>query len=400
VKVAFAPSFPVLPGRETRLSKVARIHDPSALGAFASVADAVSGEGLAIAVKENIAVAGLPRRAGSPLRSAQPCDADAPVVANLRAAGCAIVGTTSMHELALGVSGDNTHFGNVLNPLDWSRIAGGSSSGSAVAVAAGMCDAALGTDTGGSVRLPAALCGVVGFKPRRDTLSRDGVVRLSGSLDTVGVIAPDVKTAAEVTALAAGPPLSPPAPPAAETPRLGVPLGWLAEVDLEVLHPFLEATAGPVEVEFGPRAELADQAGTISLYEAAIALREFGGERSGVGPDVAELLARGAAISPSEYAAARDGAAAAREALAAALATVDALVVPSVPCVAPRRGSEAAAARARLTGWLRPFNLTDTPALTLPLPTPGLPAGIQVVAADESKTLAVAAALERRLTPN
>jgi Asp-tRNA(Asn)/Glu-tRNA(Gln) amidotransferase A subunit family amidase len=366
---------------------------PAALDPFVARDREAAGDGPSVAVKENIAVAGLPRRAGSPLLPSGPCEDDATVVAALRAAGCRILGTTAMHELALGVTGDNSHFGAVPNPAAPDRIAGGSSSGSAAAVAAGLSEAALGTDTGGSVRLPAALCGVVGLKPRREELSRTGVLTLSRSLDAVGVLGRDVATVTEVTGLAAGTDLS--SPPHAE-PRLGMPEDWLEGVDGDVLEPFLALAATASPVRLPERRQLAEWAGTISLFEAA---RAFPGFLSGeeVGRDVASLLRRGAAIPEARYEAARRGGEAARRELAEALAPLDALLVPTVPCVAPLRGETPDDLRARLTGWTRPFNLTDSPALSLPLAKSGPPAAIQVVGADTRTVLAVAAALERRM---
>lgn len=371
-----------------------RIRAGADLGAFASLDEGASGAP-AIAIKENIAVAGLPRRGGSRATDDSPSRADAAVVAALRAAGCAILGTTSMHELALGVSGDNPHFGAVVNPRGADRIAGGSSSGSAAAVAAGLCDAALGTDTGGSVRLPAALCGVVGLKPRRGELSRDGVIAVSPTLDAVGVLATDVDMAGRVFALAGG--AETPAPDLDRGIRLALPPAWLAGVEPEVLDPFLGAVAGAREVELSDRRLLAGWAGTISLFEVSRSLEGLSGDPR-LGADVAELLARGDAIATADYDRALAGRSQARCELALILASVDALVIPTVPEVAPRRGSPAAVDRDRLTGWTRPFNLTDSAAVSLPLLKPGLPAGIQVVAERTSQALAVARELERRLS--
>jgi amidase len=367
------------------------------LGAFsARAADPGSGRPT-IAVKENIAVRGLPRRAGSRATEAVPGAADAAVVANLRAAGCAILGTTSMHELALGVVGDNTHFGPVTNPRAPGRIVGGSSSGSAAAVAAGLCDAALGTDTGGSVRLPAALCGVVGLKPRAGELSRDGVLAVSPTLDAVGVLAADVATAVRVLALGAGAEPVPPTPPV--EPRLAVAANWLTGVTPEVAEPFAAAIPGAEETSLPEREPLAAAAGTVSLYEAS---RELSGLRTDprLGADVAALLARGAEIADVAYDEALLAGRRARAELAAIFREFDAVLVPTVPCVAPRRGSAEAADRSRLTGHARPFNLTDSAVVTLPLPSAGLPAGVQVLAADSRRALAVAAALELRFNPN
>src|SRR5581483_10509754 len=121
---------------------------------------------------------------------------DAPVVRRVREHGAVVVGKTNLHEFAYGVTSVNPHYGAVLNPHDTERVAGGSSGGSAVAVATGMCDWALGSDTGGSIRIPAAFCGVVGLKPTIGTIDTETVVPLSRTLDTLGPLAPDVATAA------------------------------------------------------------------------------------------------------------------------------------------------------------------------------------------------------------
>ena len=151
-----------------------RIHELRAINAFVFVDPSASGKaGLVVAVKDNIDVRGMPTTAGGRHLSTEARQRDAKCVRRLRAAGCAIVGKTNLYEYAMGGTSENPHYGNVLNPRHPDRDAGGSSSGSAAAVAAGMCDAALGTDTLGSVRLPAAFCGVVGYKPPRHAMHVD-----------------------------------------------------------------------------------------------------------------------------------------------------------------------------------------------------------------------------------
>ena len=165
---------------------------------FTRLADAVPTaapgflSGMPVAIKDLMSVQGYPLSHGSGLL-AQLQTADAEVVARIRRAGGAIVGITNLHELAYGITSDNPHFGRVVNPVAPSRIAGGSSGGSAAAVAAGMVSAAVGTDTAGSIRVPAACCGVVGFKPGYDVLPRAGVADLAPTLDHVGPIADTVE---------------------------------------------------------------------------------------------------------------------------------------------------------------------------------------------------------------
>ncbi|HZU16135.1 MAG TPA: amidase, partial [Candidatus Dormibacteraeota bacterium] len=172
-----------------------RIRHRSDLNAFISLTDE-DGRGPVVAVKDLVDVRGTVTTAGSRLLPQVPADRDAPVIARMRQAGCVVIGKANLHEWAFGLTSENPHYGPVRNPLDPSRVAGGSSGGSAAAVAAGMCDWALGTDTGGSIRVPAALCGVVGFKPTLGTVDTEGVVPLSRTLDTLGPLAPDVRSAA------------------------------------------------------------------------------------------------------------------------------------------------------------------------------------------------------------
>src|SRR5262245_49304173 len=154
----------------------------------------VSGSGVRLAVKDLIDVAGVPTTAGSRAvaLSAGPAARDAPCLGGARAAGARIVGKANLDELAFGASGVNEHFGTPVNPLDPGRVPGGSSSGSAVAVADGEADLAYGSDTGGSIRVPAAFCGIAGLKTTHGRVPLDGVWPLAPSLDTIGPMAPDV----------------------------------------------------------------------------------------------------------------------------------------------------------------------------------------------------------------
>ena len=192
--------------------------------------------GVPIAVKDLIDVEGVRTTCGSQTQADFVAGADATCVRRLRQAGAVVVGKTNLNEFALGATGQNPHYGDTNNPWDRRRISGGSSGGSAAAVASGTCAAALGTDTGGSVRIPAALCGVVGFKPTYGRISLHGVALLAWSLDHVGVLARGVEDAALVLNELCGPdPADPscldvPAPDftaglrrGAETMTIGVP---------------------------------------------------------------------------------------------------------------------------------------------------------------------------------
>src|SRR5258706_1490268 len=168
---------------------------PLKLAGLISVSDE-GGAGRVVAVKDLVDVAGMVTTAGGIILPNEPAERDAPVVERIRREGCVIVGKTNLHEFAFGVTSVNPHYGAVLNPHDQSRVAGGSSGGSAVAVAAGMCDWAIGSDTGGSIRIPASLCGIVGFKPALGTVDLTGVIPLRSSPDTHCPLAPDVAPAA------------------------------------------------------------------------------------------------------------------------------------------------------------------------------------------------------------
>src|SRR5665213_1530661 len=160
-----------------------RILEHAELNAFISVSSE-DGEGTVVAVKDLVDVAGMVTTGGGVILPREPASKDAPVITRLRREGCVVIGKANLHEFAYGVTSENPHYGAVRNPHDLNRVAGGSSGGSAVAVAAGMCDWAVGSDTGGSIRIPASFCGVVGFKPALGSIDTAGVIPLSRSLDT------------------------------------------------------------------------------------------------------------------------------------------------------------------------------------------------------------------------
>ncbi len=182
--------------------------------------------GIPVSIKDLCDVAGLTTQAGSPtMRNAPPAERDAPVVARLRAAGAVIMGTTNMTEFAVGGLGLNPHFGDCRNPFDreTGRVPGGSSSGAAISVTDGMAAAGLGTDTAGSVRIPAAFCGLAGFKPTIGRIPTDGVFPLSTTLDSVGPLAPTLACCAVVDAIFAAEEPAPPAPIPLDGLRFGIP---------------------------------------------------------------------------------------------------------------------------------------------------------------------------------
>ena len=179
--------------------------------------------GIPISIKDLIDMQGLPTTAASPVREGHVATTDAPVVRHLRAAGAVIIGKCNLHEFAYGTTSEETAFGTILNPADTSRSAGGSSGGSAVAVATGMSIASIGTDTGGSIRIPAAACGVVGLKASYGEVSCEGVVPLARSLDHVGPLTRSVGDAAVLHGILTDQPIDDLAPRSLHGLRLGVP---------------------------------------------------------------------------------------------------------------------------------------------------------------------------------
>jgi aspartyl-tRNA(Asn)/glutamyl-tRNA(Gln) amidotransferase subunit A len=383
--------------------------------------------GVAVGVKDLIDVAGLPTRAGSDVRAdAPPAEVDAPVVARLRAAGAVVVAKLHTHEFAYGPTGDVAATGPARNPHDPSRITGGSSSGSAAAVAAGHVPLALGTDTGASVRTPAALCGVVGLKPAYGALPTEGVFPLSETLDHVGVLGADVhavavawdvltRTTADGSAVGTGGGIQ---APGVAGLRIGVPTDpyWRAadpvidEVAAAAADRLRAAGAEVVEVATPMIDELAATYPVIVGAEAvATHAADLAAHPGRFQPATRSRLLPNLDLPARAYVDAlrtRRRLSAALRALLAEEAGIDALVLATTRLRATPIGAESVptgsgdvAVRPALLALTLPFNLTGWPAVSVPgaVADGELPAGVQVagVRLEERGVLRVAAALER-----
>lgn len=352
------------------------------------------GEGPTVAVKDLIDVAGTPTTAASrPVaRFALPAAADAACIAVVRAAGGRIVGKVNLHELAFGGSGINPYTGTPTNPLDPTRIPGGSSSGSAVAVATGEADVALGTDTAGSVRIPSSCCGVVGLKTTYGRIPTAGVRPLAPSLDTVGPMAATV--AGVTTGMALLEPGFVAGAPASGVGRFRLPG---ADPDIEAavdrLLAVAELVVDPCDL---PGWQPAAEAGTTVLFgEAARVhtslLRDHADE---LGPETRDRLETGRAISDADLDAARGHAEPWRAELDAALARTPVIATAGIMAEPPRLGEPQ---RLDTRAPNVAVNLAGNPAIVVPVPRPGhLPTAIQLVGGHgrEDVLVATAARLE------
>ncbi len=354
------------------------------------------GDGTRLAVKDLFDTEGIVTTYGSAIFADHVPARTAEAVRRLEASGYSNVGKTNLHEFAYGVTSVNPHFGTVPNPLAPGRLAGGSSGGSAAALAAGLADVALGSDTGGSIRIPAACCGVVGFKPSYGLVPVDGCFPLAPSLDHAGPMARSVAACARATA-ALVPGLEPAALSSLAEVQLAV--AWLEDAD-ELVRAAVEAAAS--KFPFRRLVELPKATfGTVFGFEAAAIHRELFAEHSELyGEDVAAKLGHVLELTESEYAGALRRRELYREQVLALLGPADLLLTPTLPCVAPPVGPDPSDALTRFTS---PFNGLGWPALALPCGPAehGLPASVQLVgpAGGDGLVLAAGELLERALSP-
>ncbi len=388
-------------------------------------------DGVPIAIKDMIYIEGVRCTAGSKILANNIANYDAPVVERLKAAGAVLVGTTNMHEFAASVTSINPHYGPVRNPWDETRVPGGSSGGSGAAVAAGLCAAALGTDTGGSVRIPAALCGILGFKPSYGRVSRLGVVPLAPSFDTVGVLtlsawdaaallnpivghAREDMTTADVETEDYLQGLTPTSPP----PRVGIVRNFFFDaVDPAVRENFegfvarlrqLGCSTSDVEPDWVQ--------GTFERWlpirkveATAFHLKWLESTPGLYGDDVRALLEEGKSVSGVEYVSAVNARPSFIERFADTMRRFDFLVVPCTSIPAPALDQKSVvvegrtlSVRSALITPSIPFNYIGCPVVSIPAGTVnGLPLGVQLVGRlfDEAGLLRMANAYEARFGP-
>ena len=372
-------------------------------------------DGAIVSIKDLFDVAGEPTRAGSRVLAdeAKPATADAPAIRHLRQAGCVIVAKTNMTEYAFSGVGMNPHYGTPGNPADRARVPGGSTSGGAVAAADGMCEIAIGTDTGGSTRIPAALCGIVGFKPSMQRVPTGGAFPLSFSLDSIGPMARTVAGCALADAVMAGDELDTVVPAPLAGLRIAALQGLVltsADETVGRRYPAALKRLGKAGVQ------LSDQ--KLALIDAMVEVNALGGlappeafmihrdriKRRGdeIDPNVRARIARGGDMSAADYVYSQRRRAELIRAMDAALADYDAFVWPTTPIVAPTIAEmeDTKVFSANNMLLLRNTNIVnffDLCAISLPLPGDGLPCGLMLVGRNgaDRRLFQIAAAVER-----
>ena len=355
-------------------------------------------DGIRLAVKDLFDTAGLRTTYGSMLFADHVPHRTAEAVARLEAAGYVNVGKTNLHEFAYGITSYNPHFGEILNPLAAGRTAGGSSAGSAAALAAGLADAALGSDSGGSIRIPAACCGVVGFKPSFGLVPLDGCRPLAPGFDHAGPMGRDVKTCARMLeALVPGFERT----DLASLRELEVGVAWVDRAE-RLVRARVHAAVGLFARHREVALPFPDGVGAVFMREVAESHRGLFPEHADAyGENVRAKLERCVAVTDAEFEAASRRLHEYRERVAEAVEGVDLLVTPTLAFVAPPAVRDDREIREAVIRFTYPFNALGWPALALPCgpAESGLPASVQLAApaGEDARVLAAGALLERAL---
>ena len=371
--------------------------------------------GIPIAHKDLMRTKDVRTTAGSKIYANYVPQRDAAIVIRLQEAGAISLGKTGLHELAYGITSNNPHFGAIHNPWDLTRIPGGSSGGSAVAVAAGMVPLTTGTDTGGSIRVPASFCGLVGLKPTFGRVNIRGVLPLGFSQDHVGPLTRTVRDAAIAFQAMADDPTGYVPPP---NPNLsGLRIGWPKNFFMEQVDPEVEATVRRtfqaaaalegrmVEIEMPDMNALRGAASTCLLVEAVAAVRPYLDRRADFGADVLAMLDQGKAIPAIDYIEAQRTRRRSGRQFAQLFEQVDCIFTPTTPITAPKIGQTTVEirgvteeVRTAATRFTRVMNALGLPAISIPcgFSRSGLPIGLQIIAAarQEDLLLRIAAAME------